>query len=125
MALIRDNDIFYLVLNKADNVINYSLIDKLHQCLTEVEQSTGPAVMVTLGTNDLMFSSGFDPVEWKTGVKARYDLTLKYQQLLARFITLPVATTCIITGHCLNAGYFLALCHDFRLMKETKATIGI
>lgn len=32
--------------------------------------------MVTLGSGDLNFSTGFDPEMWKQGLKQRYEIAL-------------------------------------------------
>jgi len=126
LALIRDNDIFYLVLSKADNLVNSALIQDLHSKLSEVEKSEGAAVLITLSSHEGgAFSSGFDPEELRQGVRSRFRLALRFQHLLARLLTLPVPSFCVISGHAASAGYFLALAHDFRIMKESKATVAL
>lgn len=44
---------------------------------------------------------------------------------MARFLTLAIPTCCVFTGHATSVGFFLGLCHDFRMMKEQKAYIAI
>ena len=66
MGLVRDGQIFYLVLNdpNKDNTIDNEKIDKLNKYLDEVESSKGPAVLVTVATGSRMFSTGFDLQFW-------------------------------------------------------------
>lgn len=40
------------------------------------------------------------------------------QLIFARFLSLPIPTLCVISGHCYAGGLFLALCHDFRIMRS-------
>ena len=126
VALVRDNDIFYLVLGKSDNVVSSTMIADVHARLTEVEESEGAAVLITLSSQEGgAFCSGFDPAELREGARARFKLALQFQRLLARVLTLPLPSFCVISGNTTSAGYFFALAHDFRIMKESKATIGI
>ena len=62
VELIKDGSIFYLVLNQGD--VDFTFTDqttmKIDAALTEVENSTGPAVLVTLSSAKKRFSTGFD-----------------------------------------------------------------
>ncbi len=68
IGLIRDGNIFFLVLNRLDNTINPSFINTLDQILDLVANSEGPVVLVTMGTGPKIFSTGFDMTHWKADV---------------------------------------------------------
>lgn len=66
VELIKDGDIFYLVLNQGDTDFTFdeSNVLKIGECLKEVELSTGPAVLVTLSAAKKRFSTGFNLEYW-------------------------------------------------------------
>lgn len=37
---------------------------------------------------------------------------------LARILTFPIPTVCAINGHAFGAGFYMALCHDYRVMRN-------
>ena len=45
--------------------------------------------------------------------------------MIAKLITLSVPTMAIISGHCYAGGFFLALAHDFRVMKQGSGVICV
>eukprot|EP00347_Sterkiella_histriomuscorum_P006019 403354381 len=125
VALVQDNEIYYLVLNRKDNTVNLQMIKQINECLDQLEKTKGPACLVTLGTDQVAFSTGFDSEVWAQGVKQRYQIALLFQRLMSRILTLPIPTCCVYTGHAFSAGLFLGLVHDFRMMKENKAQIAL
>jgi len=64
IGLVVDGVINYLVLNKDDNKMDFDFIAKVNKILDQVEQTTGPAVLVTIGTGKKKFSTGFDLQFW-------------------------------------------------------------
>ena len=60
MGLVKDGPIFYLVFNNGDNTFDFEIIAKVNGYLDEVEASTGPGVLVTIGTGTTRFSTGFN-----------------------------------------------------------------
>eukprot|EP00347_Sterkiella_histriomuscorum_P017419 403349446 len=123
VALIKDEQIFYLVLNREDNVFNYEFMTKIHQCLDEIEKSQGPACLVTIGTGKKLFSTGFDLELWKKSLNDQYQSILRMQEVLSRFLTLEIPTMCVFNGSAIAGGLLLGLTHDFRILREEKAYI--
>ena len=65
IALVKDGNVFYLVLNRPFNMIDFKFIDLINECLDEVENSKdSDAVMVTIGSGAKVFCSGFNLKEW-------------------------------------------------------------
>lgn len=118
MALVEDKHVFYLVLNRNDNKFDFKIIKAIEDCLDIVEKSTGPKVLVTIGTGQKIFSSGFDLDFWKKDRMAMVQSIVTIQGLFARFLTLSVPTMCVMNGHTIAGGLLLSLCHDFRIMRE-------
>ncbi len=72
VALIREGPVFFLVLNRPDNTIDFEFMDAVDACLTEIEQSSGAACLVTLGQSDQnrTFTTGFNLKKWSIeGIK--------------------------------------------------------
>jgi enoyl-CoA hydratase/carnithine racemase len=57
----------------------------------------------------------------KNGVFGSIKDLAELWMMLSKLMSLGMASLAIINGHCLAAGLFLALCHDFRIMIYTKA----
>ena len=123
MGLIKDGPIFYFVLNKGQNTFNNDVIDKVNGYVDQIEASTGPAVLVTIGTGDLMFSTGFDLKFWAEQLANPLTSIAKMQGLLNRLMTLSVPSMAVINGHAYAGGLILALTHDFRVMAKGKKRI--
>ena len=92
----------------------------IHACLDEIEQSTGPACLVTIGTGERMFSTGFDLKMWTTGIIPQWQSILSIQGMFDRMLTLGIPTVCVMNGFTMAGGLLFALMHDFRIMKDEK-----
>ena len=123
MGLIRDGPIFYFVMNKGQNVFNLVTIEKVNRYIDQIEASTGPAVLVTIGTGDMMFSTGFDLKFWAENITNPITSIPKMQALLDRIMTLSIPSFAVMNGHAYAGGLILALCHDFRIMAKGKKRI--
>ena len=86
--------------------------------LDKVAASSGPAVLVTLGTGSKIFSSGFDFKCWMADPGNPLATATLMQQLLAKVLALNVPTMCIMNGHAYAGGFLFGLCHDFRVLKN-------
>lgn len=93
--------------------------------LTDVEEALdevvakAPTALLTRASGRF-FSNGLD-LEWLGSHLEEYDAYLaRVQALLARFLTLPVATLAAIPGHAFGMGAALALAHDRRLMRADR-----
>ena len=64
VALVQDEMIYYLVLNKENNLLDFDVIAKINKCLDQVEKTEGPGCLVTIGSGKNFFSSGFDLKFW-------------------------------------------------------------
>ena len=72
--MIREGNIFFLVLNRPDNTINPKSLNLINEKLDIVANSEGPVVLVTLGTGPKVFSTGFDLTHWKVDVTNVYQI---------------------------------------------------
>ncbi|TNV76189.1 hypothetical protein FGO68_gene933 [Halteria grandinella] len=118
IALVRDGAIFYLVLNRPENVFDFDTIAAINACLDEVEKSTGAACLVTIGSGDKVFSTGFNLKFWATGVIPQFQSIVLIQEMFDRMLTIGVPTLCVMNGMTIAGGLLFALMHDFRIMKD-------
>ena len=118
VEIIKDGNIFYLVLNQGETDFTFDeqTCYKMMAALDEVEKSTGPAVLVTVSAAKKRFSTGFNLDYWKKDKLNPLRSVALGQKMLARFLTVNVPSLCVINGHCYAGGLILALCHDFRTM---------
>ncbi len=116
IGLVRDGNIFFLILNRLDNTINPKVIDSLNEKLDTVSNSDGPVVLVTMGTGPKVFSTGFDLTHWKADVTNSFETSATMLSVFKKLLTLNVPTLCLMNGHSYAGGLFLSLCHDFRII---------
>ncbi|MCB1646033.1 MAG: enoyl-CoA hydratase/isomerase family protein [Pseudomonadales bacterium] len=122
--LTKDGDVFVLTMNDDENRWNTTFVRAWAEALDEVEQSTGPAALVTCSASEKFFSNGLD-LEWRAssgehrgGDRAAFGK--EFMALMARIMTLPVPTVAAINGHAFGAGFMCALCHDKRFMRADR-----
>eukprot|EP01126_Amoeba_proteus_P064903 TRINITY_DN913_c0_g1_i5.p1 TRINITY_DN913_c0_g1~~TRINITY_DN913_c0_g1_i5.p1 ORF type:complete len:218 (+),score=43.30 TRINITY_DN913_c0_g1_i5:594-1247(+) len=118
VQLSKEGNIFILRIN--DGKDNRTTLDLLHQLdgvLDEVEQSVGPAALVTIGSPKF-YSNGI-PTEGTTP-EILAQISLKLYACLARLVVFPIPTVAIVTGHAVGGGAMLALAHDFRIMNSER-----
>ncbi len=122
--LEKQGDVFIWYLGsegEVDNEARFSpdWLASTHAILDEVEQSEGPAALVTTATGKF-FSNGLD-LEY---ILPRLDELDSYldsvHEIYHRVLTLPVPTVAAIQGHAFGAGAMLATAHDFRVMRSDR-----
>ena len=127
IELTHEGNVFQLTMNDGENRWNTTFVREFAKALDEVEESTGPAALVTASTSEKFFSNGLD-LEWliAEGEHKGGDRKIfgdEFMTLMGRLITLPVPSVCAINGHAFGAGFMTALCHDVRLMRADRGFI--
>jgi len=123
IELERNGDVFVLRMRDGENKLNRPFLDRLNEALDDVEGSDGPAALVTTG-DERFYSTGLD-LGWlatQQGPAIRAFLT-DLHRLLARLMAFPMATVAALNGHTFAAGAFIALAHDYRVMREDKGFV--
>lgn len=115
----QDGPVWIIDFGADENRFSPSWLDEVNAGFDELVAGNEPAAMVTTGTGKF-FSNGLD-LDW---VQANPEQFLSYvhrvEILLARVLTLPVPTVTAINGHAFGGGALIALCHDYRLMREDR-----
>ena len=124
MAIVdlkREGDIYILTMQSGENRFNPSFIGDMNQALDQVERSSGPAGLVTVGGEEKFYSNGLD-LGWLMGEgkKEWEKFILEVLKFLGRIMAFPVPTVAAINGHAFAAGAMLALAHDYRVMRADR-----
>jgi Delta3-Delta2-enoyl-CoA isomerase len=117
--LSRTGDVFVLHLGEGDIRFTPTFLAETTAALDEIEAAAGPCALVTTAIGKI----------WHNGLDLEYMATLgehfldyigEVQELLARFLTLPVPTVAAVQGHAFAGGAMLALTHDTRVMRADR-----
>jgi len=116
----REGAVFVLRMKRGENRFNRPFLDAFHRALDEVEKSSGPAALVTVG-EDKFYSNGLD-LAWMSGDGAGEAgvFVRDFVRFFGRLMACPVATVAAMNGHAFAGGAMLALAHDFRVMRSDR-----
>jgi enoyl-CoA hydratase/carnithine racemase len=123
----KHEDVFVLTMTNGENRWNTTFTRAFDNALDEIEQSSGPAALVTASDDPKFFSNGLD-LDWVSseGEHPGGDRSVfgaEVMTLFGRLITFPMPTVCAINGHAFGAGLMIALSHDERIMREDRGFI--
>lgn len=118
--LERRDGVYVLFMRDGENRMNRLWLDATHAALDAVEADPDGAALVTVGEGKF-YSNGLD-LEWLLDpeTESMPDFVADAERLLARLLGFPLATVAACNGHTFAAGAMLALCHDFRIMREDR-----
>jgi len=119
--LKREGDVFILTMKAGENRFNPPFIGDMNQALDQVERSSGPAALVTVGGEEKFYSNGLD-LGWLMGEgkKEWKNFIPEVLKFLGRIMASPVPTVAAVNGHAFAAGAMLALAHDYRIMRADR-----
>ena len=118
MAHVYDAPIHYIVLIQDDNTVTIPWMEEYMALLDKIEATTGPGILVTIGVGKKHFSTGFDLPTWIGEPETYYPSMELLRVLMDRLIRLSMPSLCVFNGNAMAGGYFMGLCHDFRLMNS-------
>ncbi len=120
LDLARHDDVFVLTMKSGENRFNAAFCNALDRALDEVQASSGPAALVTVGEGKF-YSNGLD-LDWMAtaGAEASQACVGHVHRLLGRLLTFPVITVAAMNGHAFAAGAMWTLAHDFRVMRSDR-----
>lgn len=120
MPVISSNGpVWTLDLGADENRFTPDWMEQLHAGLDEVLASPDPAVLLTRGTGKF-FSNGLD-LDWLGAHPEELGSYVdRIHAMFSRLLTLPVPTVAAVNGHAFGGGAMLAMCHDFRVMRQDR-----
>jgi enoyl-CoA hydratase/carnithine racemase len=124
MKIEKNNDVFILTMDEGENRWNTTFTRAFNAAMDEIENSDGPAALVTASADPKFFSNGLD-LDWiqSEGEHPGGDRSVfgaETMTLFGRMITFPMPTIAAVNGHAFGAGFMIALCHDERVMREDR-----
>ncbi|GAA1586443.1 enoyl-CoA hydratase-related protein [Actinoplanes couchii] len=118
-TLDRHDDVYVLDLGAGENRLHPDTLTEINTLLDEVEKATRPAALVTTASGK-HWSLGLD-LEWVAANAEQLETYVSsVQQMLARFLTLPLVTVAAIPGHAFAGGAMLSMAHDLRIMRADR-----
>ncbi|KAL3860296.1 hypothetical protein ACJMK2_010435 [Sinanodonta woodiana] len=125
ILLVFDTDnVAVITMRNGENKFSVDFIDSFMRILDEVEKNPDCKALITRGEGKF-FSSGLD-IGWirsqEKGTLNRYHD--KLWTLYKRILTFSVPTVAVINGHAFSDGAFLALVHDYRVMRSDRGYIS-
>ncbi|KAG8081609.1 hypothetical protein GUJ93_ZPchr0286g2801 [Zizania palustris] len=115
--------VFVLTLTgDGEHWLGHSLIGSIRSALSSVAAAGPGAALVTVAEGRF-FSNGLD-IGWTGGSRARLgELVQALRPIASDLLALPMPTIAAVTGHAAAGGFFLALCHDYRLMRADRGVL--
>ena len=120
IALEKRHRIAWLTLERPQsaNALNVELLTALRSRLDELSRDSGVRVIVTRGSGK-GYSAGSDLRELESlSPRAALDAQRLEGAVCRSFQDLPQIAICAVHGYALGGGFFLALGHDLRLVRE-------
>jgi len=125
IELDRRGSVFVATLDRDENVIDPTFVERFTTVLETVADTPGPRSLVTTGSGRF-FSTGLSLAHIDTLGPTDLDLFLgTVDRMLARLVAAPFVTVAAINGHCIAAGALLALAHDYRVMRADRGFFSL
>lgn len=123
LAVCEDR-IAVITMCNGENKFTMDFLETWHQVLDDIEKNQDIAGLVTTGEGKV-FSTGLD-IQWlKTQSPETLDVYHdELHRLYKRIISLGLTTVAVINGHAIAEGAFIALMHDYRVMREDRGWIN-
>ncbi|HKU37968.1 MAG TPA: enoyl-CoA hydratase/isomerase family protein [Polyangiales bacterium] len=120
ITLERQDGVWVLRMNDGENRFNERSVSELLGALDEVERSSEPGALVTVGTGKF-YSNGLD-LEYISKLTAAEAQAFvgRVHELLARLLYLPLISVAAVNGHAFAAGAMFMLAHDYRVMRSDR-----
>jgi len=118
VELTRTGAVFVLAMRDGENRFNRPFLTALNDALDEVERSSGPAALVTVGA-EKFYSNGLD-LDWLMASGQGAEFIGDFLAFFARMLSLPLPTVAALNGHTFAGGAMFALTHDFRVMRADR-----
>lgn len=117
---VAESGVAVIRMNRDENRFNQEMVDLLGAALDQVEAIEGPRALVLTGTGKF-FSNGLD-LEWLGAAEDgdRNRALSGVYALFARLLEFPAPTVAAMNGHAFAGGGMLALCCDWRVMREDR-----
>ncbi|KAK3085597.1 hypothetical protein FSP39_005925 [Pinctada imbricata] len=121
----HDDGCAVLTMKNGQNRFNLTTLRIINKALDQVERNQSCRILVTTGDpGGRFYSNGID-LDWLMSDPSHMaEFTALLLDTMWRVMHFPIPTVCAINGHAFAGGAFLALCHDYRIMRSDKGWIS-
>ncbi len=122
IELTKQGNVHILTVDAPDgNAFDEKLVAALHESLDAVEAAAeGPGALVITGVGKA-FSTGLNvPALMQYEPDQLQNFGKEHKRFYGRLVNFQMPTVAAINGHAFAAGAFLALCCDYRIMRDDK-----
>ncbi|XP_062583106.1 uncharacterized protein LOC134244888 [Saccostrea cucullata] len=123
---IHEDGCALLTMRNGENRWNFTTLKQLNDALDEVERNKSVRILVTTGEGKF-YSNGIDLdflVPLGRGSNEWQQFFTVLTDTMWRVMHFPIPTVAAINGHCFAGGAFLAVCHDYRVMRSDRGWIS-
>ncbi|EGG15185.1 hypothetical protein DFA_10011 [Cavenderia fasciculata] len=115
------DDVYIIKFTEEENKFNDDNLKNINDALDYIESCEEASCLITIGTSSKFYSTGLD-LDWITSGQCKdfRKFITNFQKMLARMLTLPIPTICVINGHAFAGGAMLACAHDYRIMRQDR-----
>ncbi|KAI3844264.1 hypothetical protein MKW92_001045 [Papaver armeniacum] len=113
---------------KNKHVVSLHLISTLRATLSQIRTEAKPGSVLITTAQGKFFSNGFD-LAYAAKQDGSIDIPLlremvdDFKPIVSDFLTLPLPTIAVVSGHAGAAGFTLALLHDYVLMRNDRGVL--
>ncbi|XP_006654687.2 enoyl-CoA delta isomerase 2, peroxisomal-like [Oryza brachyantha] len=118
--------VFVLTLTgDGEHRLGHSLIGSIRSAVVSVAAAAAaePGAALVTVADGRFFSNGLDIGPGGLPPARVGELVVALRPLAADLLALPMPTVAAVTGHASAAGFLLALCHDYRLMRADRGVL--
>uniref|UniRef100_A0A0E0L4W2 Delta(3)-Delta(2)-enoyl-CoA isomerase n=1 Tax=Oryza punctata TaxID=4537 RepID=A0A0E0L4W2_ORYPU len=116
--------VFVLTLTgDGEHRLGHSLIGSIRAAVSSVAAAAAPGAALVTVAEGRFFSNGLDIGPGGIPPARVGELVEALRPLAADLLALPMPTVAAVTGHASAAGFLLALCHDYRLMRADRGVL--
>lgn len=121
VELQAEKKIRIMRLNNGENRFNREFVDAINHALDEVENDKAARALVVTSYHRKIFSNGLD-LNWIVNLPFEdiEPFLIYFDRMLHRVFTYPKPMVAAMNGHAFAGGLFLALCADWRVMREDR-----
>jgi len=111
-------------MNRGENRMNMRFLDEMNDALDQILKNSSITTVITTGAGKF-YCNGID-LTWVAGLVQSNNSTVielfikKWLELQIRILHLPLITVAAIDGHAMAGGAIFSLCHDYRVMVDSR-----
>ncbi|KAI3843009.1 hypothetical protein MKW92_006710 [Papaver armeniacum] len=128
-TLEKRGNLFILTLTgEDDHRLGLPLISTLRATLNQIRTEAKPGSVLITTAQGKFFSNGFDLAyaadkNGSINIPRLREMVDGFKPVISDFLTLPLPTIAVVSGHAAAAGFMLALVHDYVLMRKDRGVL--